>query len=109
MVRKTALVTAMLGAFASQAFAMGLGDLRLHRVRQPLVPGVAAVCHRLQLRRLFLRDVQPRAEEVSSAGCRVQQRAAAQLLVRVQQGSAGEAGADDEPARHRARRSATQL
>lgn len=37
MVRKTALVTAMLGAFASQAFAMGLGDIRLASVlNQPL-------------------------------------------------------------------------
>lgn len=37
MVRKTALVTAMLGAFASQAFAMGLGDIRLNTVlNQPL-------------------------------------------------------------------------
>ena len=37
MVRKTALVTAMLGAFASQAFAMGLGDIRLDSVlNQPL-------------------------------------------------------------------------
>lgn len=37
MVRKTALVTAMLGAFASQAFAMGLGEIRLNSVlNQPL-------------------------------------------------------------------------
>lgn len=37
MVRKTALVTAMLGAFASQAYAMGLGDIRLISVlNQPL-------------------------------------------------------------------------
>lgn len=37
MLRKTALVTAMLGAFASQAFAMGLGEIRLHSaLNQPL-------------------------------------------------------------------------
>lgn len=37
MVRKTALVTAMLGAFASQSFAMGLGEIRLHStLNQPL-------------------------------------------------------------------------
>lgn len=37
MVRKTALVTAMLGAFASQTFAMGLGEIRLNSVlNQPL-------------------------------------------------------------------------
>ena len=37
MVRKTALVTAMLGAFASQTLAMGLGDIRLNSVlNQPL-------------------------------------------------------------------------
>ncbi|MBZ0071719.1 MAG: hypothetical protein K8I04_08365 [Gammaproteobacteria bacterium] len=32
MVRKTALVTAMLAAFANQAYAMGLGDIRLNSV-----------------------------------------------------------------------------
>lgn len=37
MVRKTALVTAMLSAFASQTFAMGLGEIRLNSVlNQPL-------------------------------------------------------------------------
>lgn len=37
MVRKTALVTAMLGAFVSQSFAMGLGEIRLNSVlNQPL-------------------------------------------------------------------------
>ncbi len=41
MVRKTALVTAMLGAFASQSFAMGLGDIRLNSVlNQPLLAEV---------------------------------------------------------------------
>lgn len=41
MVRKTALVTAMLGAFASQTFAMGLGDIRLNSVlNQPLLAEV---------------------------------------------------------------------
>ncbi len=38
MVRKTALVTAMLGAFASQAIAMGLGEIQLHSaLNQPLL------------------------------------------------------------------------
>lgn len=37
MVRKTALVTAMLAAFANQAYAMGLGEIRLNSVlNQPL-------------------------------------------------------------------------
>ena len=37
MVRKSALVTAMLGAFASQSFALGLGDIRLNSaLNQPL-------------------------------------------------------------------------
>lgn len=37
MVRKTALVTAMLAAFAGQAYAMGLGEIRLNSVlNQPL-------------------------------------------------------------------------
>lgn len=42
MVRKTALVTAMLGAFASQTFAMGLGDIHLNSVlNQPLLAEIA--------------------------------------------------------------------
>ncbi len=37
MVRKSALVTAMLGAFASQSFALGLGDIKLNSaLNQPL-------------------------------------------------------------------------